>query len=98
MLDHLADKITVQQLAAQACLSEAHFAKQFQKKTGYAPIDYFIRLKMQKACELLSTSDLRIREIATALGYIDPYYFSRLFKKVMGVSPRAYRKTNQFVF
>ena len=37
-------------------------------------------------------------EIATALGYIDPYYFSRLFKKVMGSSPRAYRKTNRFVF
>ena len=98
MLEHFSDKVTVQQLAAEACLSEAYFAKQFQKKTGYAPIDYFIRLKMQKACELLSTTDLRIREIATTLGYIDPYYFSRLFKKVMGLSPRAYRKTNQFVY
>jgi AraC-like DNA-binding protein len=97
MLLNLAHKLTVQQLAAQTNLSPSHFSRQFQRQTGYAPIDYFIRLKMQKACELLSVTNLQIQEIARTIGYGDPYYFSRLFKQVLGVSPRTYRDTNRFV-
>jgi AraC-like DNA-binding protein len=97
MLLNLAHKLTVQQLAAQTNLSPSHFSRQFQRQTGYAPIDYFIRLKMQKACELLSVTNLQIQEIAQTIGYGDPYYFSRLFKQVLGVSPRTYRDTNRFV-
>ncbi|MCB0166075.1 MAG: helix-turn-helix transcriptional regulator, partial [Anaerolineae bacterium] len=66
-------------------------ARVFKKKTGYAPIDYFIRLKIQKACELLETTDQQVSEIGHSLGYPDIYYFSRLFKKVVGLSPRQYR-------
>ena len=62
-----------------------------KKKTGYAPIDYFIRLKIQKACELLETTDQQVGEMGYSLGYPDIDYFSRLFKKVVGLSPRQYR-------
>jgi YesN/AraC family two-component response regulator len=48
---------------------------------------------MQKACQLLYTEDSRVKQIAALLGYDDPYYFSRLFKKYMNTSPETYRKS-----
>jgi YesN/AraC family two-component response regulator len=59
-----------------------------------SPIDYFIKLKIHYACQLLSQSDMKIKEIADKTGYDDPYYFSRLFKQVMGKSPKEYRKVD----
>lgn len=91
MLENLAEPCTLDRLAVEANASPSHFSRLFKKKTGYAPIDYFIRLKMQKACELLETTDQQVSEIGYALGYPDIYYFSRIFKKVVGLSPRQYR-------
>ena len=54
---------------------------------------YFIHLKIRKACELLDQTELTVQEIAVAIGYDDPYYFSRIFKKIQGVSPSAYRQS-----
>jgi YesN/AraC family two-component response regulator len=48
-------------------------------------------MKVQHACGLLDTSDLRIEEIAALIGYEDPFYFSRLFRRIMAKSPRDYR-------
>lgn len=73
-------------------ISPSHFCRVFRKITGYSPIDYFIRLKMQKACELLDRSDMRIKEISRYLGYDNQYYFSLVFKKIVGYSPKEYRK------
>lgn len=58
----------------------------------YSTIDYFIQIKIQQACQLLDYSNLRINEISSRIGYEDPYYFSRIFKKVTGVSPDNYKK------
>ena len=55
------------------------------------PIEYFLRLKIQKATQLLSLTGLSIKEVAASIGISDPYYFSRLFKKMTGSSPSAYR-------
>ena len=73
--------------------SVSHFSKLFRLTTGMSPIEYFIHLKMQKACQLLYTEDSRVKQIAALLGYDDPYYFSRLFKKYMNTSPGTYRKS-----
>lgn len=85
--------LTLAEMAAHAGLSESHFSRIFKEQTGHAPLDYFILLKMQHASTLLAVTSMPVREVATAVGYADPYYFSRLFKKVIGVSPRAYRDT-----
>jgi AraC-like DNA-binding protein len=95
MLANITRRCTLDEFAAQACLSRSYFSRQFRKKTGYAPVDYFIRLKMQRACELLETTHMTVGEISRGLGYQDQYYFSRIFKKIVGVHPTQYRETRE---
>jgi AraC-like DNA-binding protein len=85
--------LTLKEMAVHAGLSSSHFSFLFKQQTGYSPMDYFIHLKMQHACTLLSLTRKTIHEIAYEIGYDDPYYFSRIFKKVMGISPRQYRES-----
>lgn len=92
MREHLSNKISLDELAAQAGLSPSHFSSVFRVKTERSPMDYLIHLRIQKACQLLDNTHLRIKEIAQHVGYDDSYYFSRIFKKVMSVSPITYRK------
>jgi AraC-like DNA-binding protein len=80
-------------MAEHAELSESHFSRLFKEQTGHSPVDYFIYLKMQHACSMLTLTQSTVKEISDTLGYSDAYYFSRLFKKVIGVSPREYRST-----
>ncbi|MBV4004894.1 helix-turn-helix transcriptional regulator, partial [Bacteroides thetaiotaomicron] len=56
---------------------------------------YFNLLKMQQACLLLDTTDMKINQICYKIGIEDTYYFSRLFSKIMGMSPREYRKSKK---
>lgn len=89
---NLHSRLTLDEMAAHARLSKSHFVRLFKEQTGYSPVDYFIHLKMQHACMLLSVTRKTVREIAWEIGYDDPYYFSRIFKKVIGMSPRRYRE------
>ncbi len=91
MQDHLDTPIKLEALAASVNLSLSHYSNIFKRKTGYSPIIYFNHLKIQHACQYLQFTSLRINEISSKLGIEDPYYFSRLFTKVMGLSPVEYR-------
>ncbi|MCU7548828.1 AraC family transcriptional regulator [Chitinophagaceae bacterium LB-8] len=85
-------RLTADIIANQFQYSSSHYTAIFKKKTGSSPIDYFINMKIHFACQLLSQSELKIREIAEKVGYDDPYYFSRLFKQIMNKSPKEYRE------
>jgi AraC-like DNA-binding protein len=92
MQQNLSRPITLDNIAQSAHLSVSFFSRKFKQETGYAPIEYFNHLRIQKACHLLHFSKFRINEVASHIGIEDPFYFSRLFKKQMGISPVAYRK------
>ena len=93
---HISDMLTLEQIEEEFCLSKSYLHSIFQKYTHHSPMDFFIRLKLKEACKLLRSTDLLISEIAEKLGYKDPYYFSRIFKKIVGISPKGYRKKNTF--
>ncbi|HEX9785371.1 MAG TPA: AraC family transcriptional regulator [Opitutaceae bacterium] len=82
----------LEELATAAGMSVTHYCAHFRKLTGFAPIDFLIRLRVQHACRMLDTTRMSVGEIAAAVGYFDPYYFTRCFRRVMGCSPQAYRK------
>ena len=92
MSDNLAARADLALLAAAAGLSVPHYSDLFRRATGYPPVEHFLRLKIQRACQLLDTTELRVNEVAAAVGWADPFYFSRFFRKITGQSPRAYRR------
>jgi len=92
MMDHLDQPLQVATLAAMACVSPSHYFALFKRRTGSAPMDYFTRLRMEQARRLLDSSSRSVKEVAAALGYDDPFYFSRVFKSVNQVAPSYYRQ------
>lgn len=92
MLENLTAKVKLEELALETGLSASHFSRLFVARTGHSPIDYFIQLKIQRACRHLDNSGWTIADVARETGFEDPFYFSRVFRKVMGMSPNAYRK------
>jgi AraC-like DNA-binding protein len=91
MQENIDKMITLKSLSDCVHLSASHFSFLFRKKTGFSPMEHFNHLKVQKACQYLLFTDLRIKEIADKLGIEDQYYFSRMFTKIMGMSPATYR-------
>lgn len=91
MRGHLQEPASLTDLAEMASFSVPRYSALFHRRTGYPPVEYFLRLKVLRACELLDTTRESIKQVAQEVGYDDPYYFSRLFKKIMGRSPRDYR-------
>jgi AraC-like DNA-binding protein len=76
-------------------LSTTHYARLFKNKMGVSTLQYFNQLKIQKSCQYLYFSDKSIKEICHELGFSDPFYFSRLFKKYIGISPSEYKKLHK---
>lgn len=94
-IDYLTERVdqnlSLEDIAATVNLSPSHFSYVFKRKTGFSPIEYFNHLKIQQACQYLLFTNLRIKEIGDKIGINDPYYFSRMFRKVMGMSPKEYK-------
>ncbi|MBT3385085.1 MAG: helix-turn-helix transcriptional regulator [Prolixibacteraceae bacterium] len=84
-------KLSLNQIADEVGYSPTYFTTLFKKETNYSPISYFSHLKIVKACELLDYTQMKVKEVSFHLGYSDPYYFTKDFKKKMGLSPRNYR-------
>ena len=84
--------VRVPQLAKAENLSHSRYVELFRGQFGMSPMAYLIRLRMQAACSLLKTTDMPISRIANMVSYDDPHFFSKIFKKHIGVSPTEYRE------
>lgn len=90
---HYSDHLTLAQLAAYAGKTPNQFSYLFHLHTGLRPIDYVITFRLKAAMKMLKYDDASINEIASKVGYDDPLYFSRLFKKHLGTAPSQFRNS-----
>lgn len=90
---HFEEKLTVAALARIAAMSTAHFSRVFRSETGSPPLDYLIRLRLQKARLLLLAGDENITEIAFKCGFATPSHFAACFHRQCGTTPSEYRKS-----
>lgn len=92
MRDHVDRPIRLAELAGRAQLSVSRYSEVFKQIHNCPPMAYCTSQRVRKACEILAATTLKVHEVAEQVGYDDPLYFSRVFKKVMGSSPRQYRR------
>jgi AraC family transcriptional regulator len=92
MQERLSEDISLDELAAEARLSPFHFARMFKESVGVPPRVYLTRLRLQRACELLETTDLPVTEIAFEVGYSSNQVLARLFVKHRNMTPSDYRR------
>ncbi|TKG97371.1 AraC family transcriptional regulator [Puteibacter caeruleilacunae] len=95
MKNNLSSNIRISDLAQLCDCSVSNIYKLFKNNLGNSPQDFFIHLKIERARKYLTQSNLKIKEIGLKLGYEDPYYFSRVFSKHVGMSPVNYRNEEE---
>lgn len=87
-------RLTVTELSELVQLSSSYLSRIFKEITGYSIIEYFNKIKIDKAKEQLIEGDKKVKEVARTLGFIDEFYFSRIFKKLEGISPSEFYSRN----
>lgn len=88
--NHISEKLTLTSTAEQFGLSPSYFSVLFKQQTGVGFSDYVTNIRIEKAKQMLLSGDARVFEVADALGFESAYYFSKVFKKVVGCSPREF--------
>ncbi len=92
MEERISGTLTLRELSERVSLTPQYLCRLFRQQTGHPPMEHYTRLKIQRSCALLDMTSERICEISLQLGIEDPYYFSRAFKRIMGMPPREYRR------
>ena len=89
--EHYNEPISIQEYAESRNMSVCYFQRNFKQIVKHTPMQYLLTIRVNNAASLLEITDYSMAEIAAIVGYEDPLYFSRLFRKIKGVSPRDYR-------
>lgn len=92
MQENFQREISLDDVSREVNISPYYFSKIFKDESGENFTEYLTRIRMDKAKELLENETLSIREVGVMSGYSDPNYFSRIFKKHLGITPREYRE------
>lgn len=90
--DHLCESFTLADLARAACISRFHFARLFRASVGSSPMEYVLKARMEAAKQMLARGDQKIAATAAALGFFDQSHFTRTFRRITGVSPKAFSR------
>jgi len=88
---HAHDELSLTKVARAVNVNPTHLSEKFKRVTGIKFVDYVARVRFEKGCELLRGGDLCVSEIAFAVGFQSLSQFNRVFKKLSGKSPTAYR-------
>ena len=88
---HYGDELTLAALAERACMASSHFSRIFKSYVGMPPMKFLESHRMRRAQAALVGTNVPVHEIAISVGYADPYYFSRAFRRFAGCSPTAFR-------
>ncbi|MFJ7848902.1 response regulator [Peribacillus sp. NPDC097206] len=91
---NLDQSITIEKIAKQVYMNSTYFSEYFKSQTGETVLDYVTRVRIEKAKELLVTTNFKIYDISHMVGYNDTKYFSKLFKKYYGEVPSKYKSSN----
>ncbi len=90
--EHYNEQISIKDYAESRCMSVSWFMRNFKQIVNHTPMQYLLSIRVNNAASLLESTDYDIVDIAAIVGYEDPLYFSRLFRKLKGMSPTEYRK------
>ena len=85
-----ADSISVEDIASYVGISRSHLYRIFIESTGLSPNEFLSKFRINEACSLLRKGELSVNQVASSVGYTDALYFSRVFRKIKGVSPSQY--------
>ena len=94
--EHLGERISLDELARQAGLSRFHFARQFRHSTGESPMAYLRRVRIERSMAILQNRDTTIAEVAATLGFSDQSHFTRIFGRLVGVSPGSFARCDDW--
>lgn len=94
---HYQETLSIKDVCKSLLISESYLTKLFKENTNYSFVDFLTNYRMKKACELLKNPDVKIYIIADQVGYRDQRYFSVLFKKIVGLTPKQFRESHQHI-
>jgi len=94
MHQNIDNRVTLTELSELVQLSPTYLSRVFKETTEYSVIEFFNKMKIDKAKELIIEGNKMVREVAQILGFTDEFYFSRIFKKIEGISPSEYYSKN----
>jgi AraC-like DNA-binding protein len=96
MNQNISRKVTVTELSDLVKLSPTYLSETFKAETGYSIIKFFNKMKIDKAKEIIIEGDKKVKEVATLMGFSDEFYFSKMFKKLEGISPSQFYSRNVY--
>jgi AraC-like DNA-binding protein/quercetin dioxygenase-like cupin family protein len=95
MRENMEKDVSISDLVKFSGYSTSQFNSIFKQRTGISPKQYYTQMKIREACKYLNFTDMKVNQLCYKVGIEDPFYFSRLFTKVMGCSPSEYRSTQK---
>ncbi len=95
LVDNYATPNPVSAMVERSRLAGRSFKRRFSAATGYTPVEYVQALRIEEAKQILETEDISIEEVAVTVGYEDPTFFRRLFRRRTGITPAQYRQRNR---